>query len=79
MTEPVKTLPRLFDFDAMPERLLTSNGLTGQDILSVKQFDREKLAYIFGRAHEMREMVERVGACDLLHGYVLACLTLVMS
>ncbi|MBU0493160.1 MAG: aspartate carbamoyltransferase [Chloroflexi bacterium] len=58
----------------MPRRATISNGLTGQDILSVKQFDRERLAYIFGRAHEMREMVERVGACDLLYGHVLACL-----
>ncbi len=67
-------LPRLFDFDQMPERAIINNGLTGQDILSVKQFDRERLAYVFARAQEMREMVERVGACDLLHGYVLACL-----
>lgn len=74
MTKPTKTLPRLFDFDKMPRRATISNGLTGQDILSVKQFDRERLAYIFGRAHEMREMVERVGACDLLYGHVLACL-----
>jgi len=48
--------------------------LTGQDVLSVSQFDRQKLAYIFQRAHEMRKMVERVGACDLLHGHVLTCL-----
>jgi len=73
MTEP-QTPTRLFDFDQMPRRSTINNGLTGQDILSVKQFDRERLAYIFGRAHEMREMVERVGACDLLHGHVLACL-----
>jgi carbamoyl-phosphate synthase/aspartate carbamoyltransferase/dihydroorotase/carbamoyl-phosphate synthase/aspartate carbamoyltransferase len=72
--EQVKVLPRLFDFDAMPERKTIDNGLTGQDILSVKQFDRERLAYIFSRAHEMREMVERAGGCDLLYGYVLACL-----
>ncbi|HNT77246.1 MAG TPA: aspartate carbamoyltransferase [Anaerolineae bacterium] len=48
--------------------------MTGMDILSVDQFDREHLAYIFSRAHEMRELVERVGACDLLKGYILACL-----
>jgi carbamoyl-phosphate synthase/aspartate carbamoyltransferase/dihydroorotase/carbamoyl-phosphate synthase/aspartate carbamoyltransferase len=40
----------------------------------VNQFDRDKLAYIFTRSHEMRELVERVGGCDLLKGYVLACL-----
>ncbi len=50
------------------------NGLTGQDVISVDQFDREKLSYIFHRAHEMREMVEASGSCDLLKGRVLACL-----
>ncbi len=69
-----KDLPRLFDFDKMPKRIGYSNGLTGQDILSVSQFDRDRLAYIFSRAHEMREMVERVGACDLLYGNILTCL-----
>jgi dihydroorotate dehydrogenase len=33
----------------------------GQDILSVKQFSREDLEYIFAVAHEMRIMDERVG------------------
>lgn len=50
------------------------NGFVGQDILSVAQFDREKLEYIFGRAREMREMTERVGATDLLKGAILTCL-----
>ena len=31
----------------------------GKDILSVKQFSREDLDYIFDVAHEMREMVRR--------------------
>ncbi len=44
----------------------------GQDILSVKQFDRAKLDYIFGVAHEMYEMVARVGSFDLLKGKILA-------
>ncbi len=73
MTEP-QTPARLFDLDRLPQRTVIHNGLTGQDILSVRQFDREKLTYVFSRAQEMRQMVERVGACDLLHGYVLACL-----
>jgi aspartate carbamoyltransferase len=42
------------------------------DILSVKQFSRQDLSYIFGVAHEMREMVERVGSFDLLKGKILA-------
>lgn len=72
--EQVKALPRLFDFDDIPQQTIVDNSLYDQDILSVEQFDREKLTYVFGRAHEMREMVERMGACDLLRGHVLACL-----
>jgi aspartate carbamoyltransferase len=44
----------------------------GQDIISVRQFEREDLEYIFGVAHEMRGMVERVGTFDLLKGKILA-------
>jgi aspartate carbamoyltransferase len=44
----------------------------GKDILSVKQFSRDDLEYIFGVAHEMREMVQRVGTFDLLKGKILA-------
>jgi aspartate carbamoyltransferase len=46
----------------------------GRDILSVKQFTRADLKYIFGVAHEMRGMVERVGTFDLLKGKILASL-----
>jgi aspartate carbamoyltransferase catalytic subunit len=44
----------------------------GKDIISVNQFNREDLEYIFGVAHEMRTMVERVGTFDLLKGKILA-------
>jgi aspartate carbamoyltransferase len=44
----------------------------GHDILSVKQFNRNDLTYIFEVAHEMREMVARIGAFDLLKGKILA-------
>jgi aspartate carbamoyltransferase catalytic subunit len=44
----------------------------GKDILSVKQFSRADLDYTFGVAHEMREMVARVGTFDLLKGKILA-------
>ena len=44
----------------------------GKDIISVKQFGRNDLEYIFGVAHEMRGMVERVGTFDLLKGKILA-------
>ena len=44
----------------------------GKDSLSVKQFSRDDLEYVFGVAHEMRGMVERVGTFDLLKGKILA-------
>jgi len=44
----------------------------GKDIISVKQFERDDLEYVFGVAHEMRGMVERVGTFDLLKGKILA-------
>jgi aspartate carbamoyltransferase len=42
------------------------------DILSVLQFRRDDLEYIFGVAKEMRSMVERIGTFDLLKGKILA-------
>src|SRR5574339_1189140 len=44
----------------------------GKDIISVKQFGRSDLEYVFGVAHEMRGMVERVVTFDLLKGKILA-------
>jgi aspartate carbamoyltransferase catalytic subunit len=44
----------------------------GKDIISVKQFSRTDLEYVFGVAHEMRGMVARVGTFDLLKGKILA-------
>jgi aspartate carbamoyltransferase len=44
----------------------------GKDIISVRQFARPDLEYVFGVAHEMRGMVERVGTFDLLKGKILA-------
>src|SRR4030095_9508601 len=44
----------------------------GKDIISVKQFGRSDLEYVFGVAHEMRGMVERIGTFDLLKGKILA-------
>jgi aspartate carbamoyltransferase catalytic subunit len=51
-----------------------NSGFYGQDIISVSQFTRESLNYIFGVAEEMRAIVKRAGATDLLKGTVLACL-----
>jgi carbamoyl-phosphate synthase/aspartate carbamoyltransferase/dihydroorotase/carbamoyl-phosphate synthase/aspartate carbamoyltransferase len=68
-------LKPLFNLDELaPNNGYLGNGMTGQDILSVAQFDKEKLDYIFARAREMREMVNRVGGADLLKGRVLACI-----
>jgi aspartate carbamoyltransferase catalytic subunit len=64
----------LFDFETLPKPTFIGNGMTGQDIISVSQFDPAKLDYIFVRAEEMREMVEWVGGTDLLKGHVLTCL-----
>src|SRR5574338_197308 len=44
----------------------------GKDIISVKQFGRSDLEYVFGVANEMRGMVERIGTFDLLKGKILA-------
>ena len=44
----------------------------GKDIITVDQFDRGSLTYIFDVAHEMEVMVERIGAFDLLKGKILA-------
>jgi aspartate carbamoyltransferase catalytic subunit len=44
----------------------------GKDVISVKQFGRNDLEYIFGVATEMAEMVRRVGSFDLLKGKILA-------
>jgi aspartate carbamoyltransferase len=44
----------------------------GKNILTVRQFNRNDLEYIFGVSHEMRAMVERIGTFDLLKGKILA-------
>lgn len=50
----------------------TTNGLYGEDILSVRQFSPELLDYVFGVADEMRTLVERFGSADLLTGKIMA-------
>src|SRR5690606_181684 len=49
-----------------------ANGFYGQDIISVSQFDKAKLDYIVGVAHELRVLVERFGSADWLQGKILA-------
>ena len=41
----------------------------GRDIISVKQFTRKDLEYVFGVAHEMRGMVERIGTFDATRSF----------
>ncbi len=67
-------LDPLFNYDELKLKGKNSNGMSGEDVLSVAQYDREKIAYIFHRTREMREMVQKVGSVDLLKGYVLACI-----
>jgi carbamoyl-phosphate synthase/aspartate carbamoyltransferase/dihydroorotase/carbamoyl-phosphate synthase/aspartate carbamoyltransferase len=71
LTHPLEPL---FNFAEWPKPVVSDNVLAGQDIISVSQFDRATLSFVFARAREMREMVARVGATDLLKGHVLACL-----
>jgi carbamoyl-phosphate synthase/aspartate carbamoyltransferase/dihydroorotase/carbamoyl-phosphate synthase/aspartate carbamoyltransferase len=66
-------LPKLFDLGEKRREAKFTNSFYGKDILSVDQFDRESLSYIFTRTEEMALMAEQVGACDLLAGYTLAC------
>lgn len=66
-------LPKLFDLGEKRRKARFRNSFFQQDILSVDQFERESLSYIFTRTEEMAEMAEQVGACDLLAGYTLAC------
>jgi len=72
--EQLQTLPKLFNYAEMALKKDVGNGMTGHDVISVDQFDRDTLSYVFTRSQEMRELVARVGGCDLLKGYVLACL-----
>jgi aspartate carbamoyltransferase len=44
----------------------------GKDILSISQFTRDDIEYVFGVANAMRTMVAHVGTFDLLKGKILA-------
>lgn len=67
-----KPVTPLVEMDAA--EVIAGNGFAGQDILSVSQFNRENMSYIFDKAQEMRTLVERDGMSDLLRGNVLTCL-----
>ncbi|MEN6579398.1 MAG: aspartate carbamoyltransferase [Anaerolineaceae bacterium] len=67
------TLQPLFNLDAYQRGPKNQNGLYQKDILSVSQFSKDDLDYIFARGDEMLEMSRRWGTCDLLKDYTLAC------
>ena len=50
-----------------------TNSFYQKDIVSVTQFTKDDLDYIFSRTDEMAEMSRRWGTCELLKGYTLAC------
>lgn len=64
----------LFELSSISERATPYQEFLGQDVISVNQFDRRRLSYVFQRADEMRDLVAHAGASDLLWGHVLACL-----
>jgi len=66
LTGQIKAAPRALPADNF------SNGFYGQDILSVKQFNRDNLNYIYRVADEMRSLVKRFGKANLLDGKILA-------
>ncbi len=66
-----KPQTKVKDVDRMAANRV-DNGFYGQDILSVSQFDRDKLDFIFSVGEEMRMLVERFGSADLLQGKILA-------
>jgi aspartate carbamoyltransferase catalytic subunit len=53
---------------------MTTNPFLNQDILSIAQFNREDLDYLFDLARTMRRFVSQAGGVDLLRGYVLAAI-----
>jgi len=66
-------LEPLFKLETYQRQPRFQNGFYQQDILSVSQFSKENLDYIFERADEMKAMCQRWGTSDLLKDYTLAC------
>lgn len=70
ITPKLEPLFKLENYQRQPR---FQNGFYQQDILSVNQFSKENLDYIFERADEMKAMAHQWGTCDLLKDYTLAC------
>ena len=63
----------LFKLDKYQRAAKFESPFYQQDILSVSQFSKDEIDYIFHRADEMMGMCRRRGTCDLLKDYTLAC------
>ena len=64
---------KLFNLEDYKREPKVENNFYQKDILSVSQFTKDDLDYIFMRADEMAEMSRQWGTCDLLKRYTLAC------
>lgn len=51
-----------------------NGGFRGRDILSVSQFSRDDLDFLFDIARQMRQLTAHAGGLDLLRGYVMAAI-----
>lgn len=71
-TMSIHTPPIRIDTPYLPFGDMKNAPLYQKDILSVNQFHRRELEAIFAVAHEMEEMVRRIGTFDLLKGKILA-------
>jgi len=66
------SLPLHLQSNHLPLGDQRTGRLYGKDVLSVSQFDRDDLEYVFGVADAMRNMVAHIGTFDLLKGKILA-------
>lgn len=66
-------LEPLFKLDKYQREAKYRSVFYQQDILSVNQFTKDDMDYLFHRTDEMLEMSRRWGTADLLKDYTLAC------
>ncbi|KAI9318188.1 hypothetical protein BX666DRAFT_2026596 [Dichotomocladium elegans] len=63
--------PPSYEVPASLARVLSRSPFYRKHILRSAQFDRDDLHLLFDVAHEMRNLVERYGSINILHGRVL--------
>lgn len=66
-------LEPLFKLDKYQREAKYKSVFYQQDILSVNQFTKDDMDYLFHRTDEMLDMCRRWGTSDLLKDYTLAC------